>query len=93
MEQILSHINRIKTAKSTDRVFKDECVFSFDSPVSVFNPINLLIMSCLGNGNWTLCLSQPVHWFGQGVRREVFQHHWEHGLPPHQENQDFEGSK
>lgn len=34
MELLASHLNKIKVAGSNDKVYKDECVYSFDSPVS-----------------------------------------------------------
>ena len=37
---------KIAVAKPNDRVFKDECVFSFDSPVSLSLVYSLLILIC-----------------------------------------------
>ena len=34
METILNNLDRVKTPGASDKVFKDECFYSFDSPES-----------------------------------------------------------
>lgn len=36
MELLTPHLQNIRVAKPTDKVYKDECMFSFDNPVSEF---------------------------------------------------------
>lgn len=33
MEELSKHLNSIKIVQRTDKVYKDECVYSFDTPV------------------------------------------------------------
>lgn len=35
MEELSQHLKNIKVPEVTDKVYKDECVYSFDTPVSV----------------------------------------------------------
>lgn len=37
MEILTKHLKNIKIPSSLDKVYKDECVFSFDNPVSSIN--------------------------------------------------------
>ena len=37
MELLSNYINQIKVPSQFDNVFSEECVFSYDSPVSWFN--------------------------------------------------------
>lgn len=35
MDLLQGHLSNIRVPQESDRVFKDECLFSFDSPVSI----------------------------------------------------------
>ena len=43
MEKIPQHFSKIKIAVASDKVYKDECMYSFDSPVSVAGNANLIL--------------------------------------------------
>lgn len=34
MEELSQHLKKIKVPERSDKVYKDECVYSFDTPVS-----------------------------------------------------------
>lgn len=35
MDQLLNHLKDIKKPSFNDKIFKDECVYSFDNPVCI----------------------------------------------------------
>lgn len=37
MDLLATHLSKIKKPEKGDKVYKDECMFSFDNPVSFFN--------------------------------------------------------
>ena len=36
MQELEKHIKTVKVPKIGDKIYKDECVWSFDTPVSIF---------------------------------------------------------
>lgn len=45
IELLTPHLNSIKIPDNSQKIYKDECVFSFDTPVSAFE--NLSVNSLL----------------------------------------------
>lgn len=39
MDELSKHFNKIKIPGPNDKVYKDECVLSFDTPVNIFGII------------------------------------------------------
>ena len=87
MEVIAANLDRIKTPGPNDKVYKDECFYSFDSPVShskfyqipQFTPLS-------GVPNWIVHLHELLAWGGQGLPGEIQQEDGQCCLPSHQEN-------
>ena len=41
IELLTLHLNNIKIPTSSQKIYKDECVFSFDTPVSSFENLSV----------------------------------------------------
>lgn len=60
MDLLMPHLKQIKVPGSNDKVYKDECLFSFDNPVSNFGIYYVRLLkiifpfSLLGNRNGSL---------------------------------------
>lgn len=44
MDQLGPHLNKIKVPGPHDKVYKDECVYSFDSPVNLQPLLHLPVL-------------------------------------------------
>jgi hypothetical protein len=41
IELLTPHLNSIKIPTNSQKIYKDECVFSFDTPVSIFENLSV----------------------------------------------------
>ena len=48
MDVVAANLDRIKTPGTNDRVYKDECFYSFDSPVRYTTSFSIALVACTG---------------------------------------------
>ena len=67
MDVIGANLDRIKTPGSNDRVYKDECFYSFDSPVRISLVLFHILILAPGKSNRIIHLHEPLAGGGKGL--------------------------
>lgn len=60
MEQLMNQLENIRIPTSSDRIHKDECVFSFDTPVSKMSSHSQCLMYLLFRKRKLVCMSVSI---------------------------------